>query len=103
MKLTWNRLPDGSGEVATGTDWVYLIVPQRSTALLTRCAPPGTSALAAAVAGAVNAFEVHPEFAAPEIRGSAAASIANARRIAQEYEDGKSLFGRPAWQHESGG
>lgn len=97
MKLAWNRLPDGSAEVATGKDWTYLLMGKPGGVLLTRCEPPGTSALAAAVQGAVNAIKVHAD-RAPAPYG---ADMTNARRLAQKFEDGESLFGVPAWQHEA--
>lgn len=99
MTLEWNRLPDGSAEVASGKDWVYLIAGKPGAVVLTRYAAGGTVVTAAAVQGALHAIKVHPNRSPAPI----GADLGNARRLAQEFEDGESLFGVPSWQHESEG
>lgn len=95
--LEWNRLPDGSAELASGEDWAYLIAGRPGRLVLTRYRPlPNMSATDAAVQGALHAMNVHADRAPAPV----GADLANARRLAQEFEDGRGLFLVPNWQHE---
>jgi hypothetical protein len=96
MLLRWAELYDDI-TVAPGTDYHYLITAGESTATvkLTRwSARPGAAALSQVAAEAARCtFEVHAE-------ESEVTADATARRLAQAFEDGQDLWGRPAWQHE---
>jgi len=106
VTLTWRHpFPDSANWLAQGSGGIrYLVVPGTSDgcAWLTRyrtgAAEAGglgreLDAVLVAAQAARNVFAVHPD-------GPGRDAAAVARRLAEEFEDGRSLFGRPAWQHE---
>jgi hypothetical protein len=99
VKLEWNQMPDGTGELASGDDWVYLIAADDRAMVLTRweVAPAGLSRSGVARQAALFAIRIGGAFdAVPE---AGAALAAHMRDTAQQYESGIDVTGQPAWWH----
>jgi hypothetical protein len=104
LPMEWNWLPGGRGFTAAGRDNTYLIAADRSAGLVTgirltrwRSLPLAPAAYATALEVAVNtivlALPAPRPFADPEVGGL----METARRLAVEYESGRTLPGHPAW------
>jgi hypothetical protein len=98
-RLIWDRLPDGSADIASGRDCVYLVTGKPGEVTLTRVRlRPDMTPTEAAVQAARNAIKIHPKAAGQD--APFGSDLQHARQMAQQYEDGEPFFLIPAWQHE---
>lgn len=106
--MDWNWLPDGSGIVAAGERFAYLVVTESAlgqvrAVRLTRWEAKPNGSVAGAAAELARNVIVFPlgrgpgrPAGAPEV----AALIESSKRYADQFEAGGSLDGYPAWQRD---
>jgi hypothetical protein len=94
--LEWVPLPDGTGELADGRDWTYLVTRDDRTAVLTRWDRQAGD-WAVARQAALNAIMIGGAY--DVVPAAAEAVSAHLRNAAQAYEAGTGTGSHPAWRH----
>lgn len=103
-RLDWKSVP--GGELAEGTDWVYLIAKDERIVVLTRWEPrrddhhelswPPSDAEVARQA-ALHAIQLGGAYGS--FPDAATAVSSHLKQAAQAYESGLDVTGYPAWRH----
>jgi hypothetical protein len=90
--LEWVPLPDGTGELAYGRDWTYLVTRDNRTAVLTRWDPQAGD-WAVARQAALNAIMIGGAY-------DVVPAAAGLRNAAQAYEAGTGIDSHPVTEQE---